>query len=76
MGSTNGMNEVMGYLKYGFVGMILSIGTAELVELLVTGVAALVVGFAGALGGFIAKLVTNRLKRTWPKLFKPDNDGT
>lgn len=59
------MDETIGYIKYGFVGMISVIGYAGWQELLVTGAAALFLGFMGALGGFTSKLLTNWLKRKW-----------
>ena len=59
------MDERLGYIKYGLVGMLSMIGYAGWQELLVTGATAIFVGFLGAFGGFVARLMTNWLKRTW-----------
>lgn len=59
-------------MKYGFFGMISMMGYAEWQEMLVTGAIALFVGFMGAAGGFLAKLLTNWLKRKW-KIFRTKN---
>lgn len=70
------MENVTGFIKYCFVGMISMMAFAGWQEMLVTGAIALFVGFMGAAGGFLARLATNYLKRRWPKIFaKPPNIG-
>ncbi|KKN74680.1 hypothetical protein LCGC14_0388820 [marine sediment metagenome] len=55
------MNEGLGYIKYSVVGFILSsltLGWGDIGQ-------ALLLGFAGAVGGFLARLLTNYLKKRW-----------
>ncbi len=52
------MNETMNYMKYGIIGSVpgFFIGWDDL------GVA-FILGFVGAMGGFLAKLLSNYLKK-------------
>ena len=58
------MNESLQYMKYCIVGILpgLYLGWGDLAT-------ALILGFAGGFGGFLAKLLTNYLKKRW-KIFR------
>ena len=65
------MDEILGYIKYMIVGLIPTAILISWSEMVMTGGLAVLAGFATALGGFFARLLTNWLKRKW-EIFKTE----
>ncbi len=61
------MNEVLGYIKSVIAGFVLSSVWLGLSEMIWTGLTALAVGFLGASGGAIFRLIQNAVKRAIEK---------
>ena len=59
------MNEFLGYIKYISVALIPTIIWINWFEIAMTGGLALLAGFMTACGGFLARLLTNWMKRKW-----------
>lgn len=64
------IEKVLGYIKYIGVSIIPAIVWINWSEIAVTSIIAVLAGFSTAVGGFLARLLTNYLKREWPKLFQ------
>lgn len=59
------MNDLPGYIKYMVVAMIPAAIVITWSEVVMTGGLAVLAGFFSAFGGFIARLLTNWMKRRW-----------
>ena len=59
------MDERLGYIKYILVGMIPAMVWVNWADIAITSVLALLAGFMTAFGGFVARLLTNWLKKKW-----------
>lgn len=59
------MDDKLGYIKYVLVGMIPAIAWVNWAEIAITSGLALLAGFMTAFGGFLAKFLTNWLKKKW-----------
>jgi len=68
------MEDVMGYIKYMFVAMVGGGLFISWTDVAMTGGLALLAGFFTAVGGLLAKLFTNWLKRKWAIFRTKDDD--
>lgn len=59
------MNEVLGYIKYMVVAMIPAAIVITWSDIVITGGLAVLAGFSTAFGGFLAKLLTNWIKKKY-----------
>lgn len=57
------MNEFIQYGKYGLVGVVTSVSGFRIFDLIPDLLIAFFIGFVGAMGGFLAKLLTNFIKK-------------
>jgi len=75
-GWTIKMDEVLGYIKYITVGAILSPVWFKWTEMISTAGEALFVGFMGAVGAFLGRIVVNWLRGKFPIFRSKKDDPT